>query len=264
MGYITSTGEDFALTMRSRAHATYGSTLSDSARTTRIIDLEKRNSALVEWVYEAADNKDDEILNWTFPDVSDDLNAAIWNLTSGFYKSAAANLRNALELGVVALYFQVREDAGKLDFEKWDRGELDTPNWGTTKGCLSTQASVRLFNSAIGVDIVEEAYGFFKFLCNFTHGRPFDRPGGEATNSFNLAGGGVPALVPQAFTRIAELAEVTTAWIGTLWLVTYPNVLHGLSFNQRFPSGDAKWLLHQARGQEVLQWATSVAPRPHS
>jgi len=66
MGYITSTGEDFALTMRSRAQGALVETLSDSTRLTRIIDLERRNSALVEWVYGVVEEKDDEILNWTF------------------------------------------------------------------------------------------------------------------------------------------------------------------------------------------------------
>jgi hypothetical protein len=162
------------------------------------------------------------------------------------------------------LYFQVREDAGKLDFAKWDRGESQTPNWGTTKPCLSAHTSVRRFNSATGVKIVEEAHGFFEFLCNFTHGRPFDRFGGEPTNSFNLAGGGVPALVPQAFTRIADLTEETIVWIGTLWLVTYPDTMYGHSFNQRFPSSGATWLLNKPRGQDVLRWAASIAPKPHS
>jgi hypothetical protein len=260
MGYVTDTGEDFALTMRSRAHATYESTLSDSGRTTRIIDLENRNSALVELVYGTTENKDDEILNWTFPDVSDDINAAIWNLSSGFYKSAAANLRNALELGVVALYFQVRDDAGKNDFGKWDRGESETPNWGTTKPCLKMQVSIQRFSSATRADIVEEAHGFFKFLCNFTHGRPFDQLGGEPTNSFNLAGGGVPALVPQAFTRIADLTEETTVWIATLWLAAYPDILRGRNFNQRFPTGGASLLLNKPRGLDVVRWAASLAP----
>jgi len=249
--------------MRSRARKTYELTISDSARVARIIDLETRNSALIDWVYGVTDNRDDEILNWTFPDVFDDLNAAIWNLTSGFYKSAASNLRNALELGVVALYFQVREDSGKLDFIKWDRGEADTPNWGTTKPCLKAQSSLQHFNSASGTDILEEAHGFFKFLCSFTHGRPFDKPGGEPTNSFNLAGGGVPALVPQAFTRIADLTEETTVWISALWLAAYPEILHARCFNQRFPSSGASWLLSNPQGQQVLRWA-ALTPRPHS
>ena len=250
--------------MRGRAYATLESTLADPARIARIIDLETRNSALVEWIYGSADNKDDEILNWTFPDVSDDLNAAIWNLASGFYKAAAANLRNALELGVVALYFQVREDSGKADFEKWDRGESETPSWGTTKGCISAQSSVRSFNAAISAALVEEAHEFFKFLCNFTHGRPFDGLGGEPTNSFNLAGGGVPALVLQAFTRIADLVEETTVWIAMLWLAAYPNILRGRNFNQRFPTDGASWLLNKPRGLDVLRWASSLTPNPHS
>ena len=34
--------------------------------------------------------REDEILNWTFVDVCDDLNAALWNLACGFYKPAGA------------------------------------------------------------------------------------------------------------------------------------------------------------------------------
>jgi len=53
--------------------------------------------------------RDDEIINWTFVDVCDDLSAACWNLGCGFYKPAGTLLRCALDLGVAALYFQTQE-----------------------------------------------------------------------------------------------------------------------------------------------------------
>ncbi|TON14977.1 hypothetical protein CGH62_27615, partial [Vibrio parahaemolyticus] len=81
---------------------------------------------------------DDEILNWTMVDVVDDLSAAIWNLGTGFYKTAASCQRGALEMASVSLYFQRLENENPVQggyneaFSKWDGGISSTPNWGTT------------------------------------------------------------------------------------------------------------------------------------
>ena len=52
----------------------------------------------------------DEIINWRFPDVAEDLSGAIWNLASGFYKAAASLSRNAYELSTVSLAFQIEQN----------------------------------------------------------------------------------------------------------------------------------------------------------
>lgn len=81
---------------------------------------------------------DDEILNWTIPDVADDLSATIWNISSGFYKTGASCLRGVLEMGTVSLYFQIFENEKTTPgynetFSKWDGGETSTPDWGKMK-----------------------------------------------------------------------------------------------------------------------------------
>jgi hypothetical protein len=45
--------------------------------------LAKRVSQLHPFVFGITNVLDDEILNWTFVDVCDDLNAAFWNLACG-------------------------------------------------------------------------------------------------------------------------------------------------------------------------------------
>ena len=57
---------------------------------------------------------DDEIINWTFPDVNSDLIGAAWNLNSNLYKITGVCLRNAYEMSFVALYFQISWSADRV------------------------------------------------------------------------------------------------------------------------------------------------------
>jgi hypothetical protein len=161
---------------------------------------------------------DDEIINWTFVDVSDDLSAANWNICCGFYKTAASCLRNALDMAIAALYFQARTNQSPEDarlFVEWDRGDRDTPNWGETTNYLKRQASIRAFDSENGTDICADVYKHFKYLCNFTHGRPSDPGDRSYTNSIWM-GGDAPGFDSEEFQRLVSLAAATTSWIVTI------------------------------------------------
>src|SRR5439155_14517279 len=114
---------------------------------------------------------DDEILNWTIPDVEDDLRSAVLAIAAGCYKSAGAILRSALELSIVALYFQLRQNSSfsKSEeddaFTKWDRGEADTPNWGTTKPLIQNNKNYQRLLKAKKIRFGEELHHYFRDLC---------------------------------------------------------------------------------------------------
>ncbi len=112
----------------------YHKTISRKSREDQIKDIGIKIDNLLTFIYGYTDindpsiHTDDEIINWTFVDVADDLNAANWNVACGFYKAAASSLRNSLDMAVAALYFQIRENtemgtgAYNKYFAEWDNG----------------------------------------------------------------------------------------------------------------------------------------------
>jgi len=254
-----------AINLRKLAAEAYNKTTSDPARLKRIDDLGLCIDMLIDFVYgytsidDPSLDTDDEIINWTFVDVADDLNAANWNITCGFYKAAASCLRNALDLATVALYFQIRENAGGVTggynrfFAEWDRGDRDTPNWGEMTPLIKREASVQSFNNKYACSVIDEAYGHFKYLCNFTHSRPFDRHDSTPTNSINL-GSDTPDFDAPTFERLMNLANETIAWIATMWLVSFPGIISTDPLNDSTTYKKYEALLSHKRGNEAINF----------
>ncbi len=176
---------------------------------------------------------DDEILNWTFSDVISDLRAAAWNAGSGHYKTAAGALRSALEMAIVALYFQHRENLHtgpgyNPAFANWDQGKSDTPNWGTTKPHLASRSTFKQFAADTGYQVLELAHDCFGVLCSFTHSRAFDPTLGKHSNTMWMIGE-APARDDEVFRLVMDLFSQTVSWIATVWLVAFPPLLDAAS-----------------------------------
>jgi hypothetical protein len=244
-------------------------THSDKKAYKRLKDLSIRVEMLLDFVYGYTflkdDNidSDDEIINWTFVDVTDDLNAAIWNIASGFYKCSAALMRNALDLAMASVYFQLLQNRDPLvyceEFSRWETGRADTPGWKLTEPVISGTDAVRRFNARYRCDIAKEIHGHFKQLCNRTHNRAF-APSGEAINNKNL-GLDAPSFDEGSFHRMSLLLEKTVAHIATIWLVAFPGILacdplHDLSDMSKYEK-----LLSHRRGMQALQAAPIAAGR---
>lgn len=238
LSLLSSTSSFAASNVRSLAFKAYQDTMLEKYRVDKIEAIAKNTESLFSLIYgytiidesEGLDT-DDEILNWTFVDVIDDLNAANWNIACGFYKAAASCLRNALDISNAALYFQIKENEHRHnngsgynpEFSKWDSGENKTPNWGITNNLISNQPSVKKFNNEHSWKFPSESHKFYHYLCNFTHGRPFAEDS-TPTNSINL-GYNAPEFSADLFERFTSLADKTIAWIATMWLITYPQIL---------------------------------------
>jgi hypothetical protein len=266
---ISGSQGEKALRIRELALSCCELTTSDPKRRSILDDLgiaiERMMSVIYGYTFidDEAIDSDDEIINWTFVDVSDDLNAANWNICCGFYKAAAACLRNALDMAIAALYFQARTNQSSRDaqlFVEWDRGDRDTPNWGETTTYLKRQASIYAFDSKNGTDICAEIYEHFRYLCNFTHGRPSDPRDRSYTNSVWM-GGDTPGFDGKEFQRLVNLAAATTTWIVTIWLIAYPEIL------KIDPLGDSpsylefKDLLSNHLGNAALNFAINKITR---
>ncbi|MGI8961142.1 MAG: hypothetical protein ACR2IV_15515 [Bryobacteraceae bacterium] len=171
---------------------------------------------------------DDEILNWAFSETAADLCSAIWLLASGFYKASASSLRNAFDIAVASLYFQIRENTDPASgsynrfFSDWDAGRRQTPNWGEMRPFIGAQPSVTRFRENTGLDILDEAYRHFKYLCSYTHTSAFANNGDPVT-AINTTGT-APAFEEEFFVRGCSMVSRTSTWIALLWQITYPQI----------------------------------------
>ncbi|WP_288078892.1 hypothetical protein [Pseudomonas sp.] len=238
----------------------------------RLEFLGRKANSLYNFIYgylsgdEALFETDDEILNWTLVDVVDDLSASIWNLGSGFYKTAASCQRGALEMAVVSLYFQEQENKNKvlggynLQFSDWDAGSSSTPNWGTTKPFLKKHVLVKAFHAKEGFCVIESAHDFFKYLCSFTHSRAFSPEDGLGSNTMNMKSD-VGEFHEEEFQRIATALDNTVAHIVSMWSVMYPHVVQdwessngaggNLSFEELFCTLSSQTALEFARAENA-------------
>jgi len=240
--YAASTAE-ICRDLLGHCAACYGEAVSDAGRVDQLNLLARSVSKLERFVRGYENIKDpfvnttDEILNWTFSETAADLCGAIWLLASGFYKASASSLRNAFDIAVASLYFQIREN-----FSEWDAGKRDTPNWGEMKQLIGTQPSVARFNLSSGIDIVDEAHRHFRYLCAYTHTSAYARNGDPVT-AINTTGS-APAFEEEYFLRGCTMASRTISLIAILWQVTYPQIattfplgpLGDQSYRELFPA----------------------------
>jgi len=232
---MTSTCGLQALNIISKSAVTVNQLQEDSPEGLKLSELARKVNSLYSLVggYTATDREDistdDEIINWTFSDVAGELCSALWNLSSGFYKTSASCLRGALEMGAVSLYFQMRENddpgAGyNQEFVNWDSGVKGTPSWGTTKSKIKASKNVFDFEIANGYNPIEEAYDHFKFLCSFTHSRAYSPEDRKGTNFMNM-NGNLGSFNKAEFQRISEAMDKTIAMIASMWIISYPHIL---------------------------------------
>jgi len=210
-------------------------TIGDTTRVCKLDSLAKSVSSLEAFISgytnidDPAIDADDEILNWAFSETPTDFASAIWLLASGHYKASASSLRNAFDIAIASLYFQIREntDPGVRGynrfFSEWDRGDRQTPNWGEMKSFILARSSVKNFDSANGVDIVEYAYKHFKYLCAYTHTSAFANNGDPVT-AINTTGIS-PAFDVSYFDRGCEMTAKTVSLIAILWQVVFPQIV---------------------------------------
>lgn len=204
---------------------------------------------------------DDEIINWTFPDVNADLISATWNLYSGLYKTSASCLRNSFEMSFLALYFQMRQNLDLLNgisgynkyFSEWDNGKRPTPNWGEMKSIVKQNQNIINYNLSRNCDLIEEVYTWFSYLCNFTHGKPFDNSielsSSKPTNHMNIGVG----FEIKNFERFSDYLLDTMSWISVFWCISYPEILNNSSLKESY-----KPLFKDDRAKDVFNYIINL------
>lgn len=255
-----------AKSVRLLAMQAYELTISDSARVDHLTNLSNQVDMRVNFVYEytSIDDKsidsDDEIINWTFPDIADDFANAIWNLACGFYKVSASSTRMAYDLSAVALAFQIKQNREPgtsgytASFSKWDRGDANTPNWSFLKSLTQDQGLFNAFDKQHACSLISEAHAHYTELCAFTHSRPFSAATGEPTNSMNL-----PVLTPgfdeESFQRFSSLINLTIGWTATIWLIAFPGILNRNDTSRSVSPATYKPLFSHTQGKQAFEFA---------
>jgi hypothetical protein len=179
-------------------------------------------------------SSDDEIIGWTLPVVKDELNSATWNLASGFYKTAATCLRGALEMGLVALYFQMLENENTIEgeynqaFADWDRGETDTPNWREMEPVFKRHMNTNDFNISFGYCPIHEVGQYIQLLDRFAHNCSFSSISGEGTNIMNMTSGVSGHFSQEIFDRMYKAVDSTISIIASTWITIFPHILSEL------------------------------------
>jgi hypothetical protein len=233
-GYSSSTTE-VCDNLFTHCDSAYQTTFGDQARASTLVGLAKMVSALevfvrgYERISDPSIDTDDEILNWAFSEVAADLCSAIWLLSSGFYKASASSLRNAFDIATASLYFQIRQNtepavgAYNRFFAEWEIGERQTPNWRKMKPFINNQPSVARFTTNTGVDILEQAYAHFKYLCSYTHTAAF-AGNGDPVTAINTTGI-TPRFEEQFFLRSCGMTSKTISLIAIMWQVVFPQIV---------------------------------------
>lgn len=172
-------------------------------------------------------SSDDEILNYTIPVVVDELNAAIWNLVSGCYKTSATCLRGALEMGIVALYFQVLEDETGSDqaYSDWDSGASATPSWHEIEPVLKRHMNAKDFSIGFGYCPIQELGLYLQLLNRFAHNSSFSSIIGEGTNIMSMKSGASGQFSQEMFDKIYGAVETTISIIASTWITIYPQIM---------------------------------------
>jgi hypothetical protein len=106
-------------------------------------------------------------------DANDELQAAVFTASHGFYRQAGGSLRSALETLTIAAGFAVRDDWSR--FQEWQQG-LHEPKFGNGLDFLSQNDSLcaldqKLGNGGIFAKRTGVLDRLYKELCAYVHAR---------------------------------------------------------------------------------------------
>jgi hypothetical protein len=258
--------EDQVKAVRSLAMQAYQITVAEPLRANRLDDLACRINLLkrfvddYEWIDDPSIRADDEVINWTFPDVTLDFANAVWNLACGFYKASGSSARSAYDLSVLALFFLIKQNREPSSyvtkvFDEWDRGDIPSPPWEGIKNVFTDQGLFRDFNSQHNCDVIKESRDHYRVMSSFAHSRPFAPVSRLPTNNMSL-----PFLPPRfdasTFDRFADLLAVTIGWVATMWLLSYPEILTRQASHHPVQSSTYRPLFVNPRGKEAFAFVT--------
>ena len=141
----------------------------------------------------------------------------------GHYAPAFATLRNALELGLLAPYWDGKPD----DYREWVGGDLGTPFTGALFKGLKANVRLGVLNER--TEIIETAYLLMGQLSDYAHSRPnIKQDNGSIKPGWShewWAGSNGPIYVAEAFERWFEDYCRVVGLIALIWGAAFPEIL---------------------------------------
>ncbi|MFB3880972.1 MAG: hypothetical protein ACE149_06895 [Armatimonadota bacterium] len=150
------------------------------------------------------------------------LDAAIQDAYTGHYAPAFSCLRNALETGLFAVYWE----ADAAGFGKWMSGDLETPWNRHLFASLRGHPRLDAMNAQAGT--IDLAFALMGSLDDYAHSRPNIRlPNGGLQSGWSgewwKSNG--PIYVAEAFDRWFEDYRRTVTVVCVIWAAAFPDIL---------------------------------------
>lgn len=206
-----------------------------------LAQLDELNSA---WVFSTRLPPHRERMSLAMLDATDELQAALYNCLTGYYRFSVGGMRNVLELVTIGCWAEVC--GKKKEFRAWRKGKLQLGLGIACDGLIAGSASLEshlkstvndtLFahknSSAKGI-AVQGGYvrRIFSGLSEFAHSRP------NYTDSHFRESNG-PIYVKSAFNHVAWIHFETIAIAYLLALIARPKMRISPAFRELF--ADAK------------------------
>ena len=130
----------------------------------------------------------------TFPWIEshNDLQISYSLASMGFYKQSHSSLRSALELGLLAVYWNL-EDNGPKGIKSWLKSKEDTPFSGEVFKRLNSHKNFRLFQESYDLDT---EFSSLKDLHDFVHTK-----GAQFSNAIPFPENGKVRIASQRFSE---------------------------------------------------------------
>ncbi len=157
---------------------------------------------------------------YILPDISDSLQASLFNLLCGFYKISATSLRSAVENLAIGTYLQLEKEKSEVD--KWKAGD-STYNFSTVCDLLPQNTDIKAIEDMLKEKMQYSIFAqkntqtgpgwartLFSKLSNFAHANPVH------SDASLWEGSNGPIFISESFGKICALYLDTCALIYVL------------------------------------------------
>ncbi len=185
--------------------------------------------------------------------LNEEFEASLYSCVTGWYRQAFQSLRTALELGLAGPYF----DIGRPEqLSRWQapEGDIGTPSVGQASDVLETVLAPAFEAAAVSSPFSKKAWvrGQYRYLSDFSHGRPEARGGGAnsmAGQNASIWSSNGPVYVPSAVRQWYAAFSATAAALAVIAGAAYP-VLPRM----KGPWDASTWLDYTRR---LLDWSSN-------
>lgn len=164
----------------------------------------------------------------------------------GFYKHALIALRNVLELGLLAIYWDI-DDKSHFNIQKWLYSFENTPFKNTVFKKLMTNENIERFDKTH--NLFNDINILFGQLSNFVHTK------GRLYSSNDLVNANFNRFNEKSFLTWLKFMEKTVQYVVIVHILKYPVALQHTPCDQKFGlNGPVGLFLEPRQSEEIKQF----------